>query len=88
MIITDDHMMKLRDKVTEKILKAHRKIDEAFQEFDKNLGISISVKITPSKQMAGVLDMKTELKFYTGQYVDSSIDQLYDKQIPMFPGDE
>jgi len=88
MIITDAHIVKLVDKVTEKILKAHRKIDEAFQEFDKNLGISISVKITPSKQMPGVLDMKTELKFYTGQYVDSSIDQLYDKQIPMFPGDE
>jgi len=87
MIITDDHMMRLKDRVTELVLKAHPKIDKAYQDLGNNLGITITVKLAPNKDAAGIIDMKTELKFYTGRYVDGIIDQLADKQIPMFPGE-
>jgi len=83
MIITSDDMERMRARVTEKLLKAHGDIDSAFQELH-TLTVGISVKLTPNKKTANIVDMKTELKFYTGQYVDGTIDELHDKQIALF----
>ena len=83
MIITNDDIQKMRDRVTEKLMKAHRDIDSAFQDL-KSLTVGISVKLTPNKKAANIVDMKTELKFYTGQYVDGTIDELHDKQVALF----
>ena len=74
--ITDKHIERIKVRILEKIDGARKMIDHAYLELNNNLGISISVKLQPNKLQISIIDLKVDLKFYTGQYVDSSTDHL------------